>query len=196
MNMTDLKWKDNWLEKKLDSSWISNSVDHNLTDYFLNLKNFPKNVLEVGCGDGLNSLFLSNQGCTVDAIDISDFAVSVAKSAANSINFICDDFITTNKIIKKYDLIFDKGCFHGTANPKGFVERVSNLLAPGGVWVSVIGSIEGRDINDNLGPPKHALSSLITNIEPYLKILNVTATTLVHKKDIHSPAWKIISTNR
>jgi 2-polyprenyl-3-methyl-5-hydroxy-6-metoxy-1,4-benzoquinol methylase len=196
MNMTDRRWKDLWLERKLESSWIANTVDHNLEKYFSTLENIPMHVLEVGCGDGVNSLFLSKQGCTVDAMDISDFALDVAKSSTNKINFICDDFITTDKLVKKYDFIFDKGCFHGTTDPISFARKIASVLTPTGVWFSVIGSMEGRDKNDPFGPPKHTLSDLIIKIEPHLKIISAEATTLVHKKDIHSPAWRIISSNR
>lgn len=196
MNMTDRKWQDHWLEKKLESSWIANTVDHNLEKYFANLEIIPKNVLEVGCGDGRNSLFLSRQGCIVDAIDVSEFALDIAKSSTDKINFICDDFITTDKLDKKYDLIFDKGCFHGTTDPISFVKKISDILHPTGIWFSIIGSAEGRDKDDLSGPPKHKLQNLITTVEPYLKIISVEATTLVHKKDIHSPAWRIVSAKR
>ena len=196
MNTTDLKWKDIWLEKKLESSWISETVDQNLERYFLNLNDFPLKVLEVGCGDGINSLFLSDQGCQVEAIDISEFPLSIAKLTSNNIKFICDDFLTTSELVEKYNLIFDKGCFHGTTDPESFIKKISSLLATNGVWFSIIGSAEGRTDDDMSGPPKHKLSDLINQIEPYLKIVNIESTTLIHKKNIQSPAWKIISTNR
>lgn len=196
MNITDRKWKNSWLEKKLESSWISDYVDHNLKKYFSQLESYPVNVLEVGCGDGLNSVFLSEHGCVVDALDVSDFALEIAKSKSQNINFICDDFITTTNLTKKYDFIFDKGCFHGTTAPDLYVKKISSLLTSNGVWFSIIGSAEGRDINDPAGPPKHKLTDLVNCIDPVMRILNVEATTLVHKKNIHSPAWKIISCNR
>lgn len=194
--MNDLEWKDTWLERELDSSWISNFVDHNLEKYFDSLQILPKNVLEVGCGDGLNSIFLYKKGCNVDAIDISDFAIDIAKKRYRDINYICDDFISTDKLQKKYDLIFDKGCFHGTANQIGFIKKISSLLSNGGIWFSVIGSSEGREKTDSKGPPKHDIDDLVSVINPHMKILSIEATTLVHKKEIHSPAWRIISSNR
>ena len=37
------------------------------------------NVLDVGCGSGIHSLFLQDKGLNVKAIDISEGAVSVSK---------------------------------------------------------------------------------------------------------------------
>lgn len=47
-------------------------------------KKFPKNgnILEVGCGEGKNSLFLAKQGFIVDAFDISENGIKKAKYLA------------------------------------------------------------------------------------------------------------------
>jgi len=73
----------------------------------LNINN--PNILEIGTGSGCISIALKKEiHCTIDAIDISDKAISVAKSNAllnnTDINFLIQDIHKFSKN-KKYNLI-------------------------------------------------------------------------------------------
>lgn len=186
-------WNTMWNEHGLDSSWVTNAPDDTLVNYFKNNK--PITVLEIGCGSGDNANFMSEQGCTVDAIDISDFAIQSARTLSANVNFICDDFIKTNKFNRKYDFIFDRGFFHGVTNKTLALSKISSLLNPDGKWLSLIGSVEGKT-DANSGPPSHSLSSIVSIMEPHLRILSVNTITILNKKTILSPGWAILSSVR
>lgn len=186
-------WNTMWDETGLDSSWVTNAPDDTLVRYFKNNK--PINVLEIGCGSGNNAAYMSRQGCVVDAIDISNFAIYNARTLSANVNFICDDFITTDKLNKQYDFIFDRGFYHGLADTSVALPKIASLLKAGGKWLSLIGSVEGKT-KENSGPPSHSLSSVVCNIEPYLRILSVDTITILNKKTILSPAWAVLSTTR
>jgi tellurite methyltransferase len=72
-------------------------------------------VLDIGCGEGRNSLYLASIGCDVDAFDISPYGISKLKHIATSnhikINAWVQDLITY-EFDKLYDLIICYGVLH------------------------------------------------------------------------------------
>ncbi len=78
---------------------------------------FPKNslVLDVGCGEGRNAIFMAKLGNIVDAFDLSENGIAKAKRIAEfekvQVNFFsCDlaDFLFE----KQYDIILSHGVLH------------------------------------------------------------------------------------
>lgn len=90
--------------------------DHSLVSYFERGLVRRGRVLELGCGNGRNAVFLARQGCEVDAVDFSAAAISWAEEQARdagvSINFICGSVFETRVPQSGYDLVYDCGCFH------------------------------------------------------------------------------------
>lgn len=78
---------------------------------------FPKNssVLDVGCGEGRNSIFMAKLGNRVDAFDISQNGIMKAKKLAEqagvSVNYFCCD-LETFIFEKEYDVILSHGVLH------------------------------------------------------------------------------------
>lgn len=78
---------------------------------------FPQNaqVLDVGCGEGRNSIFMAKLGNKVDAFDISENGIEKAKKIFRQmgvqINFFCCDL---EKFLfeKEYDVILSHGVLH------------------------------------------------------------------------------------
>ena len=87
---------------------------NDVTEFYKMLK--PSSlILDVGCGEGRNSIFLTEQGHTVDAFDISEAGIKKAKSIAAhrgiNVNFsVCNlnDFVFE----KDYDAILSHGVLH------------------------------------------------------------------------------------
>jgi tellurite methyltransferase len=88
--------------------------DEKLINEILNLKKEGK-VLDLGCGEGGNSLRLSEIGFDVTCVDISETAIKKIKEEADSRNLkiktICGD-LEDLKIEEKYEIIFSTGAFH------------------------------------------------------------------------------------
>lgn len=72
-------------------------------------------ILDVGCGEGRNALFLAKQGHKVDAFDLSQNGIDKAKRIANAqnveVNFFCCD-LATFVFEKDYDVILSHGVLH------------------------------------------------------------------------------------
>lgn len=86
-------------------------------------------ALDVACGTGRNTHFLADNGFTVDAVDISDYALSKVKknSLINKIDADLDNYnITPNK----YDLIVNTNFLN-----RRLVSQMKDALKPGGLIV-------------------------------------------------------------
>jgi len=64
-----------------------------------------KKALDIGAGNGRNSLFLAEQGFSVDAVDISDEGLKLFAGSHPDIHPICADLDTFDIPGKRYDLI-------------------------------------------------------------------------------------------
>lgn len=73
------------------------------------------NVLDIGCGEGRNSIYLAGLGHKVDAFDISEAGINklkrIAKENKVEVNAWVQD-LTTFKFSRTYDLIISHGVFH------------------------------------------------------------------------------------
>ncbi len=74
----------------------------------------PCKALELGCGTGNNSIWLSEQGFNVTATDISPLAIDVAvgKSGELHIQYVAADILTDFVPDAPYAFVFDRGCLH------------------------------------------------------------------------------------
>ena len=95
-------------------STFAKGPTNDIAEFYRNLKPHSL-ILDVGCGEGRNSIFLTEQGHEVDAFDLSKAGIEKAKAIAAvkglDINFfVCDlgNFIFD----KNYDVILSHGVLH------------------------------------------------------------------------------------
>jgi SAM-dependent methyltransferase len=99
----------------------------------------PGRVLELGCGNGRNAVYMRSQGCSVDAVDFSEAAITWARdraeAAGQSVNYIQTSIFELEVASGMYDTVYDSGCFHHIAPHRrgSYLELVSTVLKPGGV---------------------------------------------------------------
>ena len=112
--------------------------DESLVSYFERRLVRPGRVLELGCGNGRNAIFLAQQGCEVDAVDFSGEAISWAREHARnagvSVNFICRSVFDVDIPKHAYDLVYDCGCFHHLPPHRrpGHLDLVRATIKPNG----------------------------------------------------------------
>lgn len=95
-----------------------------------------KNALDVGCGSGVHSLFLSSHSINVDAFDASNEAISLANKVNASkyiryFNYKISDWVFEAK--HKYDLVVDRcGSTHARREEfESFYKKLGDNLAVG-----------------------------------------------------------------
>jgi SAM-dependent methyltransferase len=120
----------------------------------------PGPILDVGCGVGSNTFWLSRQGFSATGIDIAPGAVAAAESnrspETQNARFIVDDVLASDLPTGRFRAAVDVGCFQ-TLPPRtrhAFSVSLSRLLSPGSpyllFWVA-------REETGSWGPP-HRLS--------------------------------------
>ena len=114
----------------------------------------PKTVLELGCGTGLYTRMLlgSFPEVTVQAVDISDAMVRVAREQIESprASFLCADAVTFAQ--GRYDLVTSNASFHWFCDLACTIRNVRGMLNEGGVLTfSHFGPGTYRELRESLG---------------------------------------------
>jgi len=129
-------------------------------------------ILDVGCGLGTQSVYLSKNGFDVTGIDTSKTAIKKARDLAEiskvKANFIVGDVTDMPFEDGQFDFVYDRGCLHHL-KPKErslYAFEIRRVLSPKGflsllVFVDVI-------------PPQEGERLLL----PYFKILNAVQVIL------------------
>jgi SAM-dependent methyltransferase len=138
----------------------------------------PSRTLEIGAGTGTNAIWMAERGFDVLGLDVSPLAVERAHAKLEGRSLPCRfealDFLSVTPPGCPFQFVFDRGCFHVFDEPnerQQFAARVAAALAPGGLWLSLIGSTEGspRDV----GPPRRSSVEVILAIEPTLEVVEL-----------------------
>jgi SAM-dependent methyltransferase len=138
--------------------FFTNSPDENLVSYFENKIFSPGKVLEFGCGPGRNAIYFAEQGCIVDAIDISQESLKWAEERAGeknvSINFLRKNIFELDIEEGKYDVVYDSGCFHHIAPHRrmSYLNLIKKALKQDGFFALTCfiqgGEFGGSEISD------------------------------------------------
>jgi SAM-dependent methyltransferase len=138
----------------------------------------PCRTLEIGAGTGTNALWLAERGFDVVGIDIAPLAVERATVKLGGRDLRCRfqtlDFLAAAPPDPPFQFVFDRGCFHVFDEPderSRFASRVASILAPGGPWLSLIGSTEGPP--REVGPPRRSAREVTLALEPALEIVEL-----------------------
>lgn len=88
-------------------------------------------ILDVGCGNGDNAIYLASVGFHVTAVDVSAKAIEIAKQKASNagveVTFIALDALKIGTLNKKFDTIIDSGLYHNISG--GSRERYVHALS-------------------------------------------------------------------
>lgn len=98
-----------------------------------------KLVLEVGCGRGDFSIFLSNKGAFVQGTDFSASAIDIAKERGRTnqsmANFSVADAQQLNFSNESFDVIYSCECLEHIPNPQKALDEFFRVLKPNGTAV-------------------------------------------------------------
>ena len=131
------EWNEIYLNPLGKVPWHSDKAPKSLIKA---IKKIKKGLaLDVCCGAGTNSIYLSKNGFKVKGIDISERAIEIAKDRAKKeeadIDFRTGDVLEL-KEKNKFDLVFDRGCFHHISknHRSKFANKIYNVLKKNGTY--------------------------------------------------------------
>jgi SAM-dependent methyltransferase len=142
-------WSEFFAEHSETCPFLVEWPDENLVEWCGGGLLVPGRALELGCGNGRNSVYLAGLGYRVDAVDFSAQALEWAQertgSAGASVSFQCCSIFDAALEEGAYDLVYDSGCFHHLAphRRRGYVDLVTRALKPGGSYGLVCFRPEG-----------------------------------------------------
>lgn len=123
--------------------------DENLAEWLSEGLIAPGRVLELGCGNGRNAIFLARLGCDVTAVDFSERALAWARESARQAGvrpeFRRCSVFDAQVPAGSCDLVYDCGCFHHLPPHRrpDYVRLVDRALKPGGGYGLVCFRPEG-----------------------------------------------------
>jgi SAM-dependent methyltransferase len=181
-----------------DLPWDTGEPEPLLVDFVTAGRVQPTRTLEIGAGTGTNALWLAERGFEVLGIDVAPHAIERATAKLNGRNLGCRfrtlDFLSASPPEAPFHFVFDRGCFHVFDEEEErarFTAQVAAILAPGGLWLSLIGSTEGPP--REIGPPRRSARDVTRAIEPALEILELRGAEF---RAHGAPAWFCLARRR
>lgn len=135
-----------------------------------------RTLLDLGCGNGRDSLYFHSLGLNVTAIDASNGIISELQNtyANESICFICDDFVCSSMIYAgQYDYCYSRFSLHAINEEQetDLIKNVYKVLKKGGKFF-----IEVRSVNDDLfGKGKQVAPNAYVYNEHYRRFIEKEA---------------------
>jgi SAM-dependent methyltransferase len=195
--MSEHSWNDEYTSGE-PLPWDTGEPDRNLVEAWRRQPLGGARVLDVGSGTGTNAIWLAQQGADVTGVDISAAAVERAQKRAGRLcRFVAGDFLRDELPGGPFDFVFDRGCFHvfdAATDRATFAAHVARILAPGGRWLSLVGSTEGAP--REMGPPRRTAREVLDAIEPSLRLIELRASTFALEGDGEPYAWVCLSARR
>jgi SAM-dependent methyltransferase len=189
-------WNESYATGQLP--WDTGQPEPLLVEFVTSGAVMPCPTLEIGAGTGTNAIWMAERGFDLLGVDISPLAVERAhakmEGRALRCRFAAWDFLAAPPPDGPFEFVFDRGCFHVFDEPderQRFAEHVAAVLAPGGLWLSLIGSTEGppRDF----GPPRRSAREVTLAIEPALEIVELRSAEF---RSHDAKAWFCLSRQR
>jgi SAM-dependent methyltransferase len=194
--MSHPSWNDSYASGQLP--WDTGQPEPQLVEFVTSGAVTPTTTLEIGAGTGTNAIWMAERGFDVLGVDISSVAVESAhaKMAGRALRcrFAVLDFLAATPAGGPFQFVFDRGCFHvfdEQEERQRFAARVAAALAPGGLWLSLIGSTEGSSLT--FGPPRRSALEVALAIEPALEIVELRSAEF---QDHNTKAWLCLSRRR
>lgn len=110
-----------------------------------------KSLLELGCGNGRDSIYFAQCGLTVTAIDASDSIIYELENKyldEDNLQFVCDDFVCSTALyMRQYDYCYSRFTIHAINEEQEakMIQNIYHSLKSGGKFF-----IEVRSIHDEL----------------------------------------------
>jgi len=184
-----------------DTPWDIGKPDFNLIQTVTTVAIEPCKALDIGCGTGDNSIWLSQKTFQVIGIDTSEIAIQKAIEKASKANvkstFFMIDFLTNKIEGAPFGFAFDRGCFHSFNSDeerKSFAENVAAHLKKEGLWLSLVGNADEQ--RHGPGPPQRTARDIVNSVESCFEILSLVSSYFGSNRPNPPKAWVCLMRKR
>jgi SAM-dependent methyltransferase len=138
----------------------------------------PCRVIELGCGTGINAVWLAQQGFDVSAVDFNRLAMEKAraraKAAGATVNLVLADVLNLAEEFEPFPLFFDRGCYHVVReiDVAANVRTLQRVTAPGSLGVILCGNAK-EPHEKGQGPPVVSAEQMHAELEPAFEIVRL-----------------------
>ena len=145
----DQRWQMFYADRTRPCPFFGTEPDENLVEWIEGKQVQPGQALDIGCGNGRNTIYLARQGFSTAGVDLSQEAIAWATERAQeqntSVRFTCGSIFNHAPPLGSQDLIYDSGCFHHIPPHRRdeYAELVSLSLRSGGRFGLVCFAPEG-----------------------------------------------------
>jgi SAM-dependent methyltransferase len=169
--------------------------------------------LDIGCGNGRNSVYLAKQGFEVDGIDFSRASIEWAEQKANEecvgVNFINQSIFDFQVQHSSYDFVYDSGCLHHIKPHRRnqYIKKIVDILRPGAYFGLTAFNLKGganisdydvyRDLSmhGGIGFSEFKLKSILS---PYFEIVEFREMKEISDNSLFGKAflWAVLMKKR
>ena len=172
--MPERDWNEHY--KSGTPPWETGQPSAELARVIAEEKITPCRVIELGCGSGINAVWLAQQGFDVTALDFNELAIAKARRRADeagcSVRFVQADVLDFDEPYEPFPFFFDRGCYHAVRDPgaAAYVRTLQKLTSPGSRGLILTGNAREPHVP---GPPVVSEEQLHAELEPAFKIVRL-----------------------
>lgn len=138
----------------------------------------PCRVIDLGCGSGINALWLAQQGFDVTAVDFSGLAIEQARqraaAAGVTVRFLQADVLALPDDVGPFPFFFDRGCYHAVrrGDVQDYLRTLQRITASGTIGLVLAGN--AKDPHEpGQGPPVVSEQELRTELGSVFEIADL-----------------------
>jgi SAM-dependent methyltransferase len=188
----------NWSEhyKSGTPPWETGQPSAELARVLAEERITPCRVIELGCGSGINAVWLAQQGFNVTGVDLTPLAIERARrraaDAGMSVRFVLGDVLNLPAEKDPFPFFFDRGCYHAVRqiDAAAYVQSLQRVTAPGALGLILTGNAR-EPSPPGQGPPVVSAEELHAELEPAFQIVHLREFRFdVHTNEERGPlAW-------
>jgi SAM-dependent methyltransferase len=138
----------------------------------------PCRVIDIGCGSGINAVWLAQQGFDVTGVDITPLAIEKARARAAAagvtVRFELDDVLDLREKYEPFPFFFDRGCYHSVRDPgaAAFLRTLERITALGSIGLVLTGNAK-EPPPEGQGPPVVSEEQIRAELGSLLEIVRL-----------------------